>query len=111
MAVYPVPTSRSSGLLVQERLLRQMQNDQVQLLRLQSQISTGRRVLVPSDDAPAAVRGMTLQRLLELKAQTKVNISTTQSYVAAADTTLAFHFVLHFPARMSRAMSTPRAAS
>jgi flagellin-like hook-associated protein FlgL len=88
MAVYPVPTTRSSNLLVQERLLSQMQSDQIQLLRLQSQVSTGRRVLVPSDDAPAAVRGMTLQRLLELKTQTKVNITTTQSYVAAADTSL-----------------------
>src|SRR5687767_13579557 len=88
MAVYPVPTTRSSNLLVQERLLAQLQTDQIQLLRLQSQISTGRRVLVPSDDAPAATRGMTLQRLLELKAQTKVNITTTQSYVAASDSAL-----------------------
>ncbi|MEX2175121.1 MAG: flagellin [Pirellulaceae bacterium] len=86
--VYPVPTTRTSDLLGQVRLLSQLHQDQIDILRYQSQISTGRRLLVPSDDAPAALRGMALQRLLELKAQAKVNLNTTQSYLDAADSSI-----------------------
>jgi flagellar hook-associated protein 3 FlgL len=87
--VYPVPTTRSSDLHAQARLLAQLHRDQIDIQRLQAQISTGYRLLAPSDDAPAALRGMGLQRLLELKAQASVNLSTTQSYLDASDTALA----------------------
>jgi flagellar hook-associated protein 3 FlgL len=87
--VYPVPTTRSSDLHAQARLLAQVHQDQIDIQRLQSQISTGYRLLAPSDDAAAALRGMGLQRLLELKAQSKVNLNTTQSYLDASDTALA----------------------
>lgn len=86
--VYPVPTTRTSDLLGQVRLLSQLHQDQIDILRYQSQISTGRRVLTPSDDAPASLRGMALQRLLEIKAQARVNLSTTQSFLDAADVAL-----------------------
>jgi flagellin-like hook-associated protein FlgL len=87
--VYPVPTTRSSDLHSQARLLAQLHRDQIDIQRLQSQISTGYKLLAPSDDAPAAQRGMVLQRLLELKAQAQVNRNTTQSYLDAADTSIA----------------------
>jgi len=86
---YPVPTTRSSGFIAQTRLLQQLNYDQVAIQRLQNQISTGRRIAVPSEDAPAAQRGQTLQRLLELKAQAKINTQTTQSYLDATDTALS----------------------
>jgi flagellar hook-associated protein 3 FlgL len=86
---YPVPATRSSSFLAQTRLLQQLNLDQLAIQRLQTQISTGRRVLVPSDDAPAALRGQTLQRLLELKAQAQINIQTSQSYLDASDTALS----------------------
>ena len=70
--IYPIPTLRSSELLAQTRLVTQMHYDQRQLLRLQTQIATGRRLTVASDDAAAATRGMTIQRLLEQKAQAQV---------------------------------------
>lgn len=82
---YPIPTTRSTSLLAQTRLLSQMQTDTLSMLRLQNQISTGRRIEMPSDDAPAAQRGIILQRLLELKAQAKVNLQTTRSYNDASD--------------------------
>lgn len=87
--IYPVPSTRTSDLLSQIRLLSQLQGDQLDILRYQSQVSTGRRILTPSEDAPAAMRAMGLQRLLELKAQAKTNLSTTQSYLTAADTALS----------------------
>jgi flagellar hook-associated protein 3 FlgL len=86
---YPVPTTRSSGFIAQTRLLQQLNYDQVAIQRLQNQISTGRRISRPSEDAPAAQRGQTLQRLLELKAQAKTNAQTTQSYLDATDTALS----------------------
>lgn len=87
--IYPVPTTRTSDLLGQSRLVSQLQSDQLDIVRLQSQISTGRRLAAPSDDAPAAQRALSLQRLLELKAQAKANLDSTNSYLAASDSALA----------------------
>jgi len=85
---YPVPSTRTSGLLVQAQLLQQLHADQIDMARLTQQISTGRRITNPSEDAPAAQRGQTLQRLLELKAQAKINLQTSQSYLDASDSAL-----------------------
>jgi flagellin-like hook-associated protein FlgL len=84
-SIYPIPTTRSSEALVQARLLAQLRGDQLDLLRLQTQISTGRRILTPSEDAPASIRGMGLQRLLEQKTQVKTNLTTSASYLSASD--------------------------
>ena len=86
--LYPVPTTRSADLHSQARLLAQLHQDQLDIQRIQAQISTGRKLLAPSDNAAAAHRGMTLQRLLEVKAQAKINLNTTQSYLDAADNAL-----------------------
>ena len=81
----PVPTTRVPTALARDRLVRQLESDQIALARLQTQISTGRRVLLPSDDAPAALRGIALQQLLERKKQVQVNLTTNQSYLSATD--------------------------
>lgn len=86
---YPVPATRSTNLLQQTRLIQQLNNDQLGLQRLQNQISTGKRILVPSDDASAAQRSQTIQRLLEMKAQAKTNTQAAQSYLDATDTALS----------------------
>lgn len=87
-ALLPIPNTRVSGLLTRQRLLQQAQNDQLDLFRLQNQISTGRRINLPSEDAPAALRAVTLQRLLERKTQIGTNIATGQSFLAATDSSL-----------------------
>src|SRR5688572_24661155 len=86
---YPVPSTRTTTMLQQARLLQQLNFDQLAIQRLQVQISTGRRIATPSQDAPAADRGQTLQRLLELKAQAQTNLQASQSYLDATDTSLA----------------------
>ena len=83
--IIPVPTTRVPTSLARDRLVRQLEGDQVALARLQTQISTGRRVLLPSDDAPAALRAIALQQLLERKQQVQINLSTNQSYLNATD--------------------------
>lgn len=87
--IIPVPTNRASDMLLSQRLTNQMTADQAAMLRLQTQLSTGRRVLSMSDDAPAAIRGVTLQSLLERRTQIQTNLVTSQSYLAASDVALA----------------------
>lgn len=89
MAILPVPTSRVSTLLAQQRLMGQVQNDQLALIRLQTQVSTGRRVISPSDDAPAALRAINIQRILERKTQALSSLQNSSLYLSAADTALA----------------------
>jgi len=88
-SIIPIPTTRVSDLYVSQRLLAQIQFDQQDLLRLQTQIATGRRISLPSEDAPAAVRAIGLQSLLERKAQVRINLQTNESYLSASDTALA----------------------
>lgn len=87
--LYPIPTTRISNQLVQLRLQSQLSSDQLDILRLQSQVSTGRRIISPSEDSPAAQRAISLQRLLELKAQARVNLDASQSYLDATDVAVA----------------------
>src|SRR5687768_11886743 len=87
-AIYPITTTRISDALVQARLLSQFDFDQHELLKLQDQISTGYRISTPSQDAPSAIRAITLQRLMEQKQQARVNLNTTDSFVNATDTSL-----------------------
>ncbi len=89
MAIIPVPTTRVSDLLVSQRLLSQMQSDQQAIFRLQSQLTTGRRISLPSEDASAALRAITLQTLIERKQQVSVNLQTNQSYLGATDVALS----------------------
>jgi flagellin-like hook-associated protein FlgL len=85
----PVPTTRVSDLFATQRLVSQMQDDQLQLFNLQTQISTGKRLQLPSDDAPAALRAINLQRLLDRKGQIQTNIQSSNSYLTAAESNLS----------------------
>lgn len=87
-SIIPLPSTRVSSLLVRQRLLAQMQGDQLDLFRLQNQVSTGQRFTLPSEDAPAARRAMTLQRLLERKTQIGSNLATGQSFLKSTDVAL-----------------------
>lgn len=87
--VIGIPNTRVSDLFVQQRLLSQVTSDQVDLFRIQTQLSTGRRILTPSDDPVAAMRALSLQRLLERKDQVKTNLTTNQSFLSATDTALS----------------------
>lgn len=89
MAITGIPSTRISEQFVRQRLLTQLQADQAGLFRTEQQISTGRRLLQPSDDAPAALRAQSLQSLLEQKLQVKKNLDTNQSYLSASDSALS----------------------
>src|SRR6478735_8096408 len=89
MSIIPIPSSRVGDLFVRERMIGQLQSDQLSLFKLQNQISTGKRMLLPSDDAPAALRAINLQRLLDRKGQISTNIQSSSQYLSAADSNIA----------------------
>ena len=82
--IVPIPTTRVGDLFVRQRLTDQVQTDQLALFRLQNQISTGQRLQLPSEDAPAAMRAINLQRLLDRKGQIKTNLQASEQYLSAA---------------------------
>lgn len=84
-----IPTTRVSDQFVRTRLLQQVQDDQKDLLRLQIQLSTGRKFERPGEDPVAAGRVMSLQSLLERKTQVRANLTTNQSFLTSTDTALS----------------------
>jgi flagellar hook-associated protein 3 len=87
-AIVPIPTTRVSDLLIRQRLQSQLQSDQLDIVRLEDQLSTGRRINTPSEDAPAALRAISIQRLLERKDQVQKNIAANQLYLTSTDSAL-----------------------
>ena len=84
----PIPTTRATGLYTRTLLLQQLQSDQLDLFTLQNQLSTGRRINLPSDDASSALRAITLQGLIERKSQIETNLNSGLSYLSATDAAL-----------------------
>src|SRR5690349_19689413 len=86
--IIPIPTSRVGDYFIRQRLVSQAQGDQLDLFRLQNQISTGHRFQLPSEDAPAALRAINLQRLLDRKGQIQTNVQANNNFLGAAETNL-----------------------
>lgn len=84
-----IPTTRISNQFIRQRLLTQTQFDQIELYRLQMQLSTGHRFQTPSDDPISALRVISIQRLLERKDQVRSNLSTNQSFLTTTDTAMS----------------------
>jgi flagellar hook-associated protein 3 len=86
--IIPIPTTRVSDFFIRQRMVGQVQADQLDLFRLQTQVSTGRRIFLPSEDAPAALRAINLQRTLQRKDQFQTNLTGSASVLGAADASL-----------------------
>ena len=87
--IIPVPSTRVSDQLIHQRLLSELQFNQLELLRYQNQISTGRRITVPSHDATASIRSISLQRLIERKSQAASSLNTGRSFIFATENELS----------------------
>lgn len=74
---------------MRDRLTSQIQADNLDLFRLQTQLSTGLRIFLPSDDASSAQRAIALQQTIERKDQSLVNLSGAQSSLSTAETALS----------------------
>ncbi len=86
--ITPIPTTRIGDLFARQRLSNQVLKDQLELFRIQNQISTGKRIQLPSEDAPAALRAINLQRLISRKEQAHTNLKASKQYLVGADTHL-----------------------
>ena len=84
-ALSNIPTTRLSNAFVTQRILTQIQTDQRNLFRVQSQLSGGRRIAAPSDDAPAAMRALSLQSLIERKNTVQSSLQTNQTYLSSSE--------------------------
>ncbi len=65
-----------------------LQSDQAALLKVQTQISTGQRLILPSDDPAAAVGIQQLNQELAANTQYTSNLNFAQSFLNTADSTL-----------------------
>lgn len=81
-------TGRTTGALRAQQLIANVQTSQNALGRLQQQISTGNRLLSPSDDPIAAMTALILQNELDRRSAYESNITTNQGFLAASDTAL-----------------------
>jgi flagellar hook-associated protein 3 FlgL len=86
---YPVSNGRATSQLGITRLLFQINHDELAIQDLQTQLSTGRRINLPSQDPAAAIRGLAAQRQLEFKAQVDDNLSSADTILGASESTLA----------------------
>ena len=84
-----IPTARVSDQFVRSRLLAQVQFDQSELFKLQTQLSTGIRFSAPGEDPVAAGRVMSLQSLIERKEQVQTNLTTNQAYLTSSDVAMS----------------------
>lgn len=84
-----IPSTRVSDQFVRRRLMQQVQFDQTEMFRLQTQLSTGRRFERPGEDPISAGRIMSLQSLLERKSQVQTNLTTNQSFLSATDVAMS----------------------
>lgn len=75
--------------LATSRLATSVQQGQYQLQKLQDQLSSGQRFVLPSDAPTAATQTLALQKLDERRAAFQANIQTTQGYLSASDQALA----------------------
>lgn len=87
-SISTIPSTRVSDAYVIHRLVTQLHGDQSDLTRVQYQLTSGMRMAVPSEDPPAALRALSVQTLMERKAQVKTNLSTNQTFLTATDSAL-----------------------
>lgn len=88
MGGFSVTIPRVSNMLRSQLILSNLNQTSVALLRIQSQLSSGRRILSPSDDPyDAAVAGQ-LQSFLEQKARFQKNIQNATGVLSTADAAL-----------------------
>jgi len=88
MAVEPLNIARVSNLLRSNLLLDNIRSNTVDLLRAQTQMSTGMRVNRPSDDPGAAVSSLHIDQLLDAQNQHLENLRFAGNFLSTMDTAL-----------------------
>ncbi len=87
MAILPVPLARVSNQLQSNLALSSLATTQRQLLEVQNEISTGKRVNTPSDDPGTAAIIQQLQKTLEQRQSFATNLQSANSQLSEVDST------------------------
>jgi flagellar hook-associated protein 3 FlgL len=88
MAILPLQLARVSNLLRQNVATSTISKTQQQLLEVQNELTTGKRINAPSDDPGDAAIAQQLQKLLEQRQAYADNIKHAQSQLGEVDSTL-----------------------
>mgnify|MGYP003663171275 CR=1 FL=1 len=88
MSISPILPGRLPNSFSFRRLNQQIQNGQIELQRIQDQLTTGQQYLVPSEDPSSALSTIVLQTRLERQQQFKANVATDRSLLAATENAL-----------------------
>jgi flagellar hook-associated protein 3 FlgL len=86
---FPIYGGRTSNSQMNARSLYQVQMARSGIDRLQTQLTTGRRLLTPSDDPDTAVRVLRLQREQEFRSQAIGNLTSAESFLNTTEATLS----------------------
>src|SRR5579864_1275047 len=88
MSILPVQSARVTALMQSNSALNQINSTESQLMQTQNQLSTGKRVIDPSDDPGAAAIVMQLNRTLAQQNTYLSNVQSAQSQLSEVDSTL-----------------------
>lgn len=88
MSLSPILPGRLPNSFGFGRLNQQIRSGQLELQRLQDQLTTGQQFLVPSEDPSSALNTIVLQTQLERQQQFKANVQTDRSLLGATETAL-----------------------
>jgi flagellin-like hook-associated protein FlgL len=88
MAILPLQLARVSNTLRTSVATGTMARTQQSLLEVQNQLSTGKRLNAPSDDAGDAAGAMQLRKLLEQRDAYATNLKSAGSQLSEVDSTL-----------------------
>jgi flagellin-like hook-associated protein FlgL len=88
MAIVPIQLARVSNLLRTQVSTGQITRTQEQLLKVQNELSTGKKLNTPSDDPGDAAIVQQLQKTLEQRDSYVTNLQHAQSTLSEADTAM-----------------------
>jgi len=88
MSIGPILPGRLPNSFAAGRLTQQIQTAQIDLQRLQDQVTTGQRYQVGSENPASALRTIVLQRRLEQQQQFKSNVQTNRTQLAITEDSL-----------------------
>ena len=88
MAIVPIQLARVSNLLRSSVSQGQITRTQQDLLKVQNQLSTGRKLNTPSDDPGAAAIVQQLQKTLEQREAYLSNLQHAESHLSEADSSM-----------------------
>ena len=88
VTIIPIPSTRVSDTLVNQRLVSQLDADEVNLTRLQTEVSTGQSLVLPSDNPTAAENGLELMQQIAQNTQYQSNVSANQTYLTSTDSAM-----------------------